>query len=81
MKPKGWLLSFTTVSSQTYPHLHPLNENRLPIVAAVLEATLLASSTGKFETLGSNFSNETVRFACVLCYYIGKSNSTLLVPN
>ena len=37
-----------------------MNEkNRLPAVAQALEAIILASSTGKFETLGSNFSNET----------------------
>ena len=34
-------------------------KNRLPAVAQVLEAIPLASSTRKFETLASNFSNET----------------------
>ena len=44
--------------------------NRLPAVAQVLEAIPSASSTGKFETLGSNFSNETriCEAACVLLY-------------
>ena len=36
-------------------------KNRLPAVAQVLEAIPSASSTGKFETLGSNFSQETHR--------------------
>ena len=31
---------------------------RIPVVAQVIEATL-ASITGKFETLGSNFRHET----------------------
>ena len=45
-----------------------MQKNRLPAVAQVLEAIPLASSTGKFETLGSNFSNETriCEAACVL---------------
>ena len=38
-----------------------MQKNRLPAVAQVLEAIPLASSTGKFETLGSNFSQETRR--------------------
>ena len=38
-----------------------MQKNRLPAVAQVLEAISLASSTGKFETLGSNFSQETRR--------------------
>ena len=44
---------------------------RLPVVAHVLESTL-DSSTGKFETLGSNFRHE-IRFseaAAVHCYSI-----------
>ena len=36
-------------------------KHRLPAVAQVLEANGMASSTGKFETLGSNFSQETHR--------------------
>ena len=46
-------------------------KNRLPTVARVLSATL-ADSTGKFETLGSNFRHE-IRFseaAAVHCYSI-----------
>ena len=51
-------------------------KNRLPTVARVLSA-IVADSTGKIETLGSIFSNETrIReAACVHSYCIWKSNS------
>ena len=38
-----------------------IQKNRLPIVALVIKADL-AFITGKFETLGSNFSHETAGF-------------------
>ena len=61
-----------------------MQKNRLPAVAQVLEAIPLASSTGKFETLGSNFSNETriCEAACVLRYLQGshiKNNVFLII--
>ena len=53
---------------RTLVYTRPING--LFAVALVLEATL-ASSTGKLETLGSSFSNETrnSEAACVLRYY------------
>ena len=42
-----------------------IQKQRLPIVALVIKASL-AFITGKFETIGSNFSNETALLAaCV----------------
>ena len=53
------------VSSYTPTHKHPLNKNRLPIVAWAVSATL-ADTAGNFETLGSKFSHETARSAGIL---------------
>ena len=47
------------------PRISYDHQIRLPIVALVIKATL-AFITGKFETIGSNFSNETALLAaCV----------------
>ena len=58
---------------RTLVYTRPING--LFAVALVLKATL-ASSTGKLETLGSSFSNETrnSEAACVLRYTKTKSN-------
>ena len=57
-------------SSFLTPHCHSQEQKkRLPIVVWALEATWLLAQE-KFETLGSNFSNETriCEAACVLLY-------------
>ena len=46
----------------TFKSIEKENKKRLTVIANVIEARL-ASITGKFETLGSNFSHE-IRFAC-----------------
>ena len=55
--------SFSTLTQSSLIFCN--KENRLCAVARVLSATL-DDSTGKFETLGSNFSNETRIFARLL---------------
>ena len=58
---RGYCRPNTTIKevlSDTPSHKHPLNKNRLPIVAWAVSA-ILADITGKFETLGSNFRQET----------------------
>ena len=52
------LLHYKSPISLTVPSYTNVQINGLFAVALVLEATL-ASSTGKVETLGSTFSNET----------------------
>ena len=44
-------------------------QNRLSIVAKVIEPAKADSITGNFETTGSKFSHETDRFAGVLSNY------------
>ena len=53
--------------------------HRLTAVAKVLEANGMASSTGKFETLGSNFSQETRRGYWRPPLLIGKSYKNYLI--
>ena len=48
----------------TFKSIEKENKKRLIVIANVIEARL-ASITGKFETLGSNFSHE-IRFAKLL---------------
>ena len=61
-------------------------KQRLPIVALVIKATL-AFITGKFETIGSNFSHETAGLLASLATIprevyikIKKTKKTLQVP-
>ena len=49
---------------KTFKSIEKENKKRLPVIANVIEARL-ASITGKFETLVSNFSHE-IRFAKLL---------------